>query len=103
MDIIQVNGYNLHQTSFLICFQKQLDNRGLKYARIDGTMNPTRRDAAIYALEHDPDCSIMLASLAVCSVGLNLVAVCDIIGYIYLLTPLGKSSHPRRQLVGKYS
>ncbi|RKU45076.1 hypothetical protein DL546_007486 [Coniochaeta pulveracea] len=61
-------------TSFLTVIQKQLDEAGYVYTRIDGSMNPQKRDAAIHALDKDPSTRIMLASLAVCSVGLNLVS-----------------------------
>lgn len=66
-------------TSFLNIIQAQLDKHGYKYARIDGTMRATQRDASLVALESDPECTIMLASLAVCSVGLNLVAANQVI------------------------
>lgn len=66
-------------TSFLNIIQGQLDKHGYKYARIDGTMRANQRDASLVALETDPDCTIMLASLAVCSVGLNLVAANQVI------------------------
>ena len=66
-------------TSFLNIIQAQLDIHGYKYARIDGTMRANQRDASLTALETDPDCTIMLASLAVCSVGLNLVAANQVI------------------------
>jgi len=61
-------------TSFLTVIQRQLDESKYTYTRIDGTMNTAQRDAAIRALDHDPNTRIMLASLAVCSVGLNLVS-----------------------------
>ena len=66
-------------TSFLNIIQAQLEANGYKYARIDGTMRANQRDASLTALETDPDCTIMLASLAVCSVGLNLVAANQVI------------------------
>ena len=66
-------------TSFLNIIQAQLDVNGYKYARIDGTMRASQRDASLTALETDPECTIMLASLAVCSVGLNLVAANQVI------------------------
>lgn len=66
-------------TSFLNIIQAQLDVNGYKYARIDGTMRANQRDASLTALESDPECTIMLASLAVCSVGLNLVAANQVI------------------------
>ncbi|KAA6413716.1 MAG: snf2 family helicase [Lasallia pustulata] len=66
-------------TSFLDIIQKQLDEHNYNYTRIDGTMPAPRRDEAMVQLEKDPDCTIMLASLAVCSVGLNLVAANQVI------------------------
>ena len=61
-------------TSFLTVIQRQLDEAGYTYIRVDGSMNTAQRDAAIQALDHDPHTRVMLASLGVCSVGLNLVA-----------------------------
>lgn len=61
-------------TSFLTVIQHQLDEAGYGYTRIDGSMTPNLRDAAIRALDHDPNIRILLASLAVCSIGLNLVS-----------------------------
>ncbi|KAK4152043.1 RAD5-like protein [Chaetomidium leptoderma] len=61
-------------TSFLTVIQRQLDEARYTYTRIDGSMNTNQRDAAIRALDHDPSTRIMLASLSVCSVGLNLVS-----------------------------
>lgn len=61
-------------TSFLTVIQHQLDEAGYGYTRIDGSMSPNLRDAAVRALDHNPNTRIMLASLAVCSVGLNLVS-----------------------------
>lgn len=66
-------------TSFLNIIQRQLTVHGYKFARIDGKMPAQARDAAMSALESDPQCTIMLASLAVCSVGLNLVAANQVI------------------------
>ena len=66
-------------TSFLNIIQAQLEANGYKYARIDGTMRANQRDASLTALETDPGCTVMLASLAVCSVGLNLVAANQVI------------------------
>ena len=66
-------------TSFLNIIQAQLEHQGWSYARIDGKMNARKRDEAMAALKEDPGCRIMLASLAVCSVGLNLVAANHVI------------------------
>ncbi|MCJ1289033.1 hypothetical protein MMC34_000565 [Xylographa carneopallida] len=66
-------------TSFLDIVQKQLDEHGYHYTRIDGKMPAARRDEALRALESDPECTIMLASLGVCAVGLNLVAANQVV------------------------
>ncbi|CZS99922.1 related to helicase-like transcription factor [Rhynchosporium graminicola] len=61
-------------TSFLDIIQGQLAEADMKFARIDGSMSATVRDKGMDALENDPECRILLASLAVCSVGLNMVS-----------------------------
>lgn len=66
-------------TSFLTIIQHQLDEAGYTYTRIDGSMNTAQRDAAIHALDYDPNTRILLASLGVCSVGLNLVSANTVI------------------------
>lgn len=66
-------------TSFLNIIQHQLEEAGMKFARVDGSMAATARDSAINSFEGDPDVRILLASLAVCSVGLNLVAADTVI------------------------
>ena len=66
-------------TSFLDIIQAQLVESNMKFARIDGSMSATVRDKGMTALASDPDCRILLASLAVCSVGLNLVAADTVI------------------------
>lgn len=66
-------------TSFLNILQNQLDGADVKFTRIDGSMNADKRDRAIDALDNDPDTRVMLASLAVCSVGLNLVSADTVI------------------------
>ncbi|KAH6612407.1 SNF2 family N-terminal domain-containing protein [Boeremia exigua] len=66
-------------TSFLDLIQGHLSAAGFKFTRIDGSMSAVARDAALEALDSDPETTIMLASLAVCSVGLNLVAANQVI------------------------
>lgn len=66
-------------TSFLNIVQKQLVDRDYGFCRIDGTMDARARDQALHVLAHDPGCTIMLASLSVCAVGLNLVAANQVI------------------------
>ena len=66
-------------TSFLNIVEAQLQAEGMGYTRIDGSMKADKRDKAIEALDNDPKTRIMLASLSVCSVGLNLVAADTVI------------------------
>ncbi|KAJ5628671.1 hypothetical protein N7490_010899 [Penicillium lividum] len=61
-------------TSFLDHVEPHLAQRGIKFARVDGKMNVDKRDKSIGVFSTDPDCTVLLASLSVCSVGLNLVA-----------------------------
>jgi SWI/SNF-related matrix-associated actin-dependent regulator of chromatin subfamily A3 len=66
-------------TSFLDVVQKQLMKTDIKFTRIDGKMNTRMRDAAMKELEEDDQCTVLLASLGVCSVGLNLVAANQVV------------------------
>lgn len=66
-------------TSFLDFIEPQLQKHGIKFARIDGKMSSTKRDVAMNMLSNDPECTVLLASLNVCSVGLNLVAANQVI------------------------
>jgi SWI/SNF-related matrix-associated actin-dependent regulator of chromatin subfamily A3 len=66
-------------TSFLNIVEAQLKAEGMGYTRIDGSMKADKRDKAIEALDNDPETRVMLASLSVCSVGLNLVAADTVI------------------------
>lgn len=66
-------------TSFLDLIGAQLHDNGFNYCRLDGTMSASQRDAAMDSLSNEPKTTIMLASLGVCSVGLNLVAANQVI------------------------
>jgi len=66
-------------TRFLDIVQTRLDADGYTYCRLDGTMSAPSRDAALTSLAEDPSCTIMLASLGVCAVGLNLVAANQVV------------------------
>lgn len=66
-------------TSFLDLLQPHLQATNITYTRIDGSMSATQRDTALEALDSDPKTTVLLASLAVCSVGLNLVAANQVI------------------------
>ena len=64
---------------FLDLVEPALVDAGYTYARIDGTMTAPKRDAAIKALDANPKTTILLATLGVCSVGLNLVAASQVV------------------------
>lgn len=66
-------------TSFLNIVEGQLAAAGITFTRLDGSMNTEKRDRAVQQLEGNPDVTVMLASLAVCGVGLNLVAADTVI------------------------
>jgi SWI/SNF-related matrix-associated actin-dependent regulator of chromatin subfamily A3 len=66
-------------TSFLDVLQPHLTASGFVYTRIDGSMTAVQRDAALETFDTSPETTIMLASLSVCSVGLNLVAANQVI------------------------
>ncbi|EOA81007.1 uncharacterized protein SETTUDRAFT_174657 [Exserohilum turcica Et28A] len=66
-------------TSFLNLLEPHLAAHGFHYVRIDGSMTAPQRDAALETLASNPTTTILLASLAVCSVGLNLVAANNVI------------------------
>lgn len=61
-------------TSFLDLVEPHLEQRGIKFVRIDGKMPSVKRDNSINVFSNEPSCTVLLASLSVCSVGLNLVA-----------------------------
>lgn len=61
-------------TSFLNLVEPHLKQAGIEFARIDGKMSSPVRDNSTYRFSTDPNCKVLLASLSVCSVGLNLVA-----------------------------
>ncbi|KAL5342935.1 SNF2 family N-terminal domain-containing protein [Aspergillus crustosus] len=61
-------------TSFLNLVEPHLQKAGIQFARIDGKMTSVARDNSTNRFTTDPNCKVLLASLSVCSVGLNLVA-----------------------------
>ncbi|KAL5003162.1 SNF2 family N-terminal domain-containing protein [Aspergillus recurvatus] len=61
-------------TSFLNLVEPHIQNAGIQFARIDGKMTSLARDSSTHRFSTDPKCTVLLASLSVCSVGLNLVA-----------------------------
>ncbi|KAJ5626869.1 hypothetical protein N7528_004296 [Penicillium herquei] len=61
-------------TSFLDLVEPHLAKVGINFVRVDGKMSATKRDNSINFFSTQPECTVLLASLSVCSVGLNLVA-----------------------------
>ncbi|KAL3474512.1 SNF2 family N-terminal domain-containing protein [Aspergillus californicus] len=61
-------------TSFLNLVEPHLQRARIQFARIDGKMTSLARDNSTHRFSTDPNCTVLLASLSVCSVGLNLVA-----------------------------
>jgi SWI/SNF-related matrix-associated actin-dependent regulator of chromatin subfamily A3 len=72
-------GHLLIEHSQPLQIQARLDREGYKYCRLDGTMSVAERDDSLNALDKDANCTIMLASLSACAVGLNLTAANQII------------------------
>ncbi|KAK9246230.1 SNF2 family N-terminal domain-containing protein [Lipomyces tetrasporus] len=66
-------------TSFLDIIQVRLVEAGIGFTRIDGQMTVPERDNAILTLNQDKRITVMLASLAVSSTGLNLTVASQII------------------------
>lgn len=66
-------------TSFLNLLEPHLVDNGLRFTRIDGSMSASRRDEALKTFDDDKETTILLASLAVASVGLNLVVANQVI------------------------
>ncbi|KAJ9257883.1 hypothetical protein DTO207G8_1660 [Paecilomyces variotii] len=66
-------------TSFLDIIEPHLERNGISFARIDGKMQSAKRDKSTHQFSNDPECKVLLASLNVCSVGLNLVAANQVI------------------------
>ncbi|KAF1953942.1 hypothetical protein CC80DRAFT_476857 [Byssothecium circinans] len=66
-------------TRYLDVLQPHLTAAGFTYTRIDGSMTAIQRDSALETFDNSPECTILLASLAVCSVGLNLVAANQVV------------------------
>ncbi|PHH54132.1 putative SWI/SNF-related actin-dependent regulator chromatin subfamily A member 3-like 1 [Ceratocystis fimbriata CBS 114723] len=61
-------------TTHLDLIQLALDNAGLKYVRLDGTMSRTARTAAMEAFREDASVDVILVSIMAGGLGLNLTA-----------------------------
>jgi SNF2 family DNA or RNA helicase len=61
-------------TGMLDLLETPLRLAGHAFARYDGSMTDTARDAALARFRADRDCCVLLASLHCCAVGLNLTA-----------------------------
>jgi SWI/SNF-related matrix-associated actin-dependent regulator of chromatin subfamily A3 len=60
-----------------------LEDAGIGYDRLDGTMKREDRTRAMDALKYDPKCEVLLVSLRAGGVGLNLTAA----RRVYLMDP----------------
>ncbi|KAI5820072.1 SNF2 family helicase [Pyronema omphalodes] len=65
-------------TSFLSLLEPFLRKAGIRFSRLDGTLNVKKRDDAVETFTQ-PGCEVLLASLAVANVGLNLVMANQVI------------------------
>jgi len=70
-------------TTMLDRVEDALDNTGIRYERLDGTMKREDRSRAMEALKNDPSCEVLLVSLKAGGVGLNLTAA----QRVYLMDP----------------
>jgi SNF2 family DNA or RNA helicase len=61
-------------TSHLDLIQIALDNAGIVYTRLDGSMSRTQRNAAMDAFRDDPNVQVILVSIMAGGLGLNLTA-----------------------------
>ncbi|RMG39614.1 MAG: DEAD/DEAH box helicase [Planctomycetota bacterium] len=68
-------------TSFLAIVRRELEQRGIRYAYLDGQTR--RRKAVVEQFQNDPDCRLFLISLKAGGLGLNLTAA----DYVFLLDP----------------
>jgi superfamily II DNA or RNA helicase len=68
-------------TKLLDIVGADLDARGVRYARLDGTSR--NRQAIVERFQRDPSCSVFLVSLKAGGVGLNLTAA----EYVFILDP----------------
>jgi SWI/SNF-related matrix-associated actin-dependent regulator of chromatin subfamily A3 len=66
-------------TSYLDILEPHLTRAGITFTRIDGKMTTLKRDASVSTFSTASGCTVLLASLSVCSVGLNLVAANQVI------------------------
>ncbi|KAI0785070.1 P-loop containing nucleoside triphosphate hydrolase protein [Abortiporus biennis] len=70
-------------TSMLDKIEDALEQAGIRYDRLDGTMKRDDRTRAMDALKYDPGCEVLLVSLKAGGVGLNLTAA----QRVYLMDP----------------
>lgn len=66
-------------TSYLDILEPSLAQAGIGYTRLDGRLTPLARDTAIDTLATNSKCTVLLASLSACSVGVTLTAASQVI------------------------
>jgi SWI/SNF-related matrix-associated actin-dependent regulator of chromatin subfamily A3 len=76
-------------TNFLDIIEFHLEQRGFSFVRLDGTMNINQRNVALKIFSESPQHTVMLASLAVCSVGVKSPCTCDLIAVEFGLSKPG--------------
>ncbi|CAN0888209.1 Helicase-like transcription factor CHR28 [Linum grandiflorum] len=66
-------------TGMLNLVEHSLNQTGLAYRRLDGTMSLNVRDKAVKDFNTNPEVTVMLMSLKAGNLGLNMVAACHVI------------------------
>ncbi|MBN2681904.1 MAG: DEAD/DEAH box helicase [Bacteroidales bacterium] len=70
-------------TSHLDLFSKYLEERGIKYSLLTGSLNAKQREKEIRIFEEDKDTGIFLISIKAGGIGLNLTTA----DYVFILDP----------------
>ncbi|MBT5902358.1 MAG: DEAD/DEAH box helicase [Opitutaceae bacterium] len=68
-------------TSLLALLREELDSSGIGYAYLDGSMNPTKRQAAVDHFQNDDQVPVFLLSLKAGGTGLNLTGADTVIHF----------------------
>ncbi|KXN88440.1 hypothetical protein AN958_07346 [Leucoagaricus sp. SymC.cos] len=66
-------------TSMLDLIMPFLKEKGIRFARYDGSMNPVEREAALAKIKNNPEMRVILISFKAGSTGLNLTACNNVI------------------------
>lgn len=66
-------------TTMLDKIEPHLRDRGIRFARYDGSMPPAKRDSALDSLRHNPATTVLLCSLKCGALGLNLTCASRVV------------------------